>query len=58
MNHRKVSHLQGLMIEDPDNLTDKELTDFISLMEQLLEEMRQRRVEARAASLPRAYNFM
>ena len=58
MNHRQLSHLQGLMIEDPDDLTDEELTDFISLMEQLLREMRHRQLEPRAANLLRSYSFM
>ena len=44
MNHTNASHLLALMTENPDDLTKEELEDYIWLLEQLLQEMRQRHI--------------
>lgn len=47
MNHPAKSHLLVLLDENPGDLSDQELTEFIWLVEQLLQELRQRTVDRR-----------
>ena len=47
MNHTDASRLLSYMTEPPGSLTGSELQDYIWLLEQLLQETREREVKLR-----------
>lgn len=50
MNHTAKAQLLVLMDENPGDLTDQQLVTYLWLVEQLLQEVRQRQVQRQEAA--------